>query len=360
MAGWLWHCAGVDRKVVKRVQAQLKARDLASDRRAGTYAKDKASKLKIGFARRKWPVLLAVVVLAPAMAAGVALLLPLRVRGLVVGSGLASGGWAAWVVVITFSGSTAMTAGGAAEEWTASELRRRRRWRLINGVSLKYEIDHIAVGSGGVVVVETKWSAQPWNDGDPDMRRRLEKARSRLEENLRHVTLAYRPQLAGAPVYGLLVLWSAQPGGEPDHEAGPGGVSIIAARRLRSWLDDKAEGVVVPAVQRDILDALTRKADELDRYRIRVSGPPRPSLERALIRWLVEPSAAIIASLYAAALAGKAGTIALTAELLATTTAGLIARRGERLRWAGNAAIATNGALAVAVLAYVVIVGTAK
>jgi hypothetical protein len=113
-------------------------------------------------------------------------------------------------------------------------------------------------------------------------------------------------------------------------------------------------GAVTPAVQRDILDALTRNADDLDRHRIRVSGPPRQSFERALIRWLVEPSAAIIAALYAAALAAKGGTIAFTADLLATPIAGLIGRRQERLRWAGNVA------LVMAVLAYVVIVGTPK
>jgi hypothetical protein len=95
----------------------------------------------------------------------------------------------AWLVVVTFSGSTAMTVGASAEEWTASELRRHHRWRLVNGLSLKYEIDHIAVGSGGVLVVETKWSAQPWDDADPISRSRIEKAQRQVEQNLLHVTL---------------------------------------------------------------------------------------------------------------------------------------------------------------------------
>jgi len=82
------------------------------------------------------------------------------VGGLVVGAiGAATVSMLAlWVTLVT--GTAYRSMGATAEEWTASELRplRRRRWRVANHVALgRPDIDHVLVGPGGVIAVETKW-----------------------------------------------------------------------------------------------------------------------------------------------------------------------------------------------------------
>ncbi len=49
-----------------------------------------------------------------------------------------------------------------AEQWTAQELRplREHGWKLVNHVGLgPGDQDHVVVGPGAVVLIETKWAA---------------------------------------------------------------------------------------------------------------------------------------------------------------------------------------------------------
>ena len=66
------------------------------------------------------------------------------------------------MVVITLSG-TILRARAVGEQWTARELRslRKRDWHLANGLLLRRvaDIDHVVIGPGGVLVIETKYSS---------------------------------------------------------------------------------------------------------------------------------------------------------------------------------------------------------
>jgi hypothetical protein len=94
-------------------------------------------------------------------------------RGAVVGAGVVIwlGGLAFTVFLFTGSGPQMM--GGIAEAWTSSELRplRKHGWKLVDHVFYRFaDVDHLLVGPGGALVVETKWSAEAWRLDQPDGR----------------------------------------------------------------------------------------------------------------------------------------------------------------------------------------------
>jgi len=90
-------------------------------------------------------------------------------RGVVVGVLLASLAWLLALLIVVGSGNLPRLWGVGGERATAEEFTSRRRkkqgWALVNGLRLGgQEIDHIAVGPGGVLVIETKWApSKPWS-----------------------------------------------------------------------------------------------------------------------------------------------------------------------------------------------------
>lgn len=75
---------------------------------------------------------------------------------------------------------TAPFMGELAEQWTAQELRplSKHGWRLVNFALSYGDQDHVLVGPGGVVLLETKWNGTPWDLDDRDyfFRRALNQA----------------------------------------------------------------------------------------------------------------------------------------------------------------------------------------
>lgn len=66
--------------------------------------------------------------------------------------------------LVLLSGTAPLMMGELAEQWTAQELRplTKHGWRLVNHFGLGYGgQDHVLVGPGGVVLLETKSSATP-------------------------------------------------------------------------------------------------------------------------------------------------------------------------------------------------------
>jgi hypothetical protein len=117
--------------------------------------------------RRAWPAVLGIPLISVCLAPLV-LLVPHWARQFALGVILSSGVWASVLFVTVMSGTVPQYAGGLAEQFTATELRalRRRQWHLANGVMLKKgDIDHVVVGPGGVLVVESKYSSSGWVGG---------------------------------------------------------------------------------------------------------------------------------------------------------------------------------------------------
>jgi hypothetical protein len=149
-----------------RAQSARQARELAGDRRAGTAPRLIARRAQQEYLKRNGARLasggigLLVAALVPAWFLPTDLL-----RGVIVGAAVVGVPALLWNFVVQATGTGSAMMGEQAELWTASELRKNREDRLLNHVSLAYgDIDHLVVGPRGVVVIETKWSSQPWDE----------------------------------------------------------------------------------------------------------------------------------------------------------------------------------------------------
>src|SRR5579859_5197607 len=143
----------------QRIRVMRRRRELAGQQRVGRFARRGAWNRQREWARRFWPVLVTVLVGPTAVLSPLAIVEHGTARGALLGAGAVSGVWLAVLVTLLCSGAAASVMAAAAEEWTAVDLRRLRRrgWRLVNGLQLRdqADIDHIAVGPAGVLVVET-------------------------------------------------------------------------------------------------------------------------------------------------------------------------------------------------------------
>lgn len=106
-------------------------------------------------------------------------------------AGAVTGSWNRWM-------------GGLAEDWTGDSLKRFKRqgYRLYQSVPAEwYDIDHVIVGRGGVIALETKWSAQSFGQNwrqQPELQHWLTVTRIR-SRRIRVVTKQ--------PIIAVLVVW---------------------------------------------------------------------------------------------------------------------------------------------------------
>ncbi len=99
-------------------------------------------------------------------------------------------------------------------------------------VGTPVDIDHIAVGPAGILVVETKHSDDSWPLGtaaSPFMVRRLADAKDQARRNASDVGHheEFRRAIAEAPVVPVLVLHSAAPAADSLHWLEERGVTIV-------------------------------------------------------------------------------------------------------------------------------------
>lgn len=142
--------------------------------------------------------------------------------------------WSQLGSLVAWAGAEQLVAADG-EPTIADVLRHKRHdgWKLVHGTSLAQgrRIDHIAVGPGGVVVVETKWRRDP-TLGD------LEWAAAKVQRHQRTVATVLRPVLGEVPVVPVIVTASA--GDAAEGHALPtyvGGVRVIAVEDLAAWLE---------------------------------------------------------------------------------------------------------------------------
>ena len=126
------------------------ARRLASDTRAGVWARGKARREQRRFLKRKWRLFTGALLTWFALVAAAAAFMPGDLlRGMVIGAGAVAGPTGIWVLVIQLTGTASTMMGDTAEQWTAQELRPLSKdgWRLINHFGLTGDdLDHLLVG----------------------------------------------------------------------------------------------------------------------------------------------------------------------------------------------------------------------
>jgi len=282
--------------------------DLATDiglveDRAGRYSRQLARDRQKAFIGASWRRLLVVLVVGIALA-GLTEFLPSWTRGFVAGAWLASVVWFLVFLVVQLSGTASAMMGTTAEQWTAQELRklRRRGWKVVSHTIPKYgDIDHIAVGPGGLLVVETKWRSDPTDFDDQGW---LTAECRKLSENARLIRLSLQARLQDAPTRTAFVCWS--PGGSSDRRSEPvemEGVTVIPGPGLPAWLDDELGQPQSPIMDSASIDSaretLAVFARNTDRRDFRETGIP-PATP---VRHLFDAGIGLLAGLLAFSLA---------------------------------------------------------
>lgn len=252
------------------------------------------------------------------------------VAGVVAGAGIAM--LYHWCVIA--SGATAGTMGHAAEEWTDSELRRLRSkgWRHVNHLVIKPElgdIDHVAVGPDGVIVVETKWRS---HEEDVDelsdwMASALRQAQRNRQQVVQLLNWQRRDPLL---VQALVVLWGPDVSHDSAEAVLADGVNVTAGQNLRDDLAALGDERLSPNEVEGVYSKLKKRVAERDTWEQKNLPPVPPTLQRRAGRW-VRGSIAAWVGLFLALLSLRLDwwSIAAIAGLAAV---GFAARRIEEIR----------------------------
>lgn len=143
-----------------RVRELILHRSLASTGHVSAYSRRQLRDLERRWVTRNWR-LISVVLGGSAIAAIVAaIMVPTALGEVLAGAFLASGWWWLHMVMVETTGASSHRLGLLGETWTSIELSvmRRRGWQHVNDLALdRGQADHIAVGPGGVLVVESKY-----------------------------------------------------------------------------------------------------------------------------------------------------------------------------------------------------------
>lgn len=303
-------------------RGRIKDRQLASDNRAGSWARAEARRRQYKFLRETWRQLAPMLLAATAFTAGVAWLAPAGFwRGLAVGVLGTTAIALIGLVTIEVTGTAGVQMGSTAEQWSASELRplRKNGWRLINRFLLgrSGDVDHLLVGPAGVIVAETKWRSAGWQIQPPD--EHLLDALHQVTRNADQVRKWEPVKATGCPVRPVLFLWG-RAADEPDEATRQHSVIstvtvIRGAHAAGQWRKRVAE--TPPVLSKPAAEALTTaiqdhlaKRDKNEAAR----QPAPPTVER--LYWTV----------FGCFLTGSAGIMAML-ELLS-----------RRLYWLASAA----------------------
>ena len=278
--------------------------------------------------------------------------------------GLIAAGWLSWLWNYTAvaSGAAASSMGEAAEQWTDQELRvlRSAGWRVVNHISLKFgDVDHVAIGPDGLLVLETKWRSNDCSVSPPDSWM-VDAAHSTHDETrrIRGVIGWGKASFPDPPVVTMVVVWGPS---IKDADQTPvqvdDGVFVVSGAALGTALSAfTAPTTSPPEVVEDEVenayDLLIAQAKASDNGELsRLGAAPRAMSEIAQ-DWLgvaLVGIASMLVSVAALTWLGFWGYLAATAVALAS---GLYGLRSDRLRAHILAGLAGWGIFAVTVVAW--------
>jgi len=176
----------------------------------------------------------------------------------------------------SLDGTLFARAGSWAEEWTSQALRKNAAGcAVVDDVPLGgRNLDHVLVGPGGVVAVETKWKSK-WRDRQHKLKDlELERAQAALQaEELQTILHSLGHSVRVRP---MVVAWGP---GIPTDETfvGFGAVGMLVGDRWRDWPERAlARDSLSPHDVEEIAMELSRFAEEY--------SMPEPSATRKTIR----------------------------------------------------------------------------
>jgi Holliday junction resolvase-like predicted endonuclease len=329
-----------------KIGGALRRRSLAASSRTGQFARSKAWTQIGDFARRAWPFLAAMPVVFVVAMLPLAIELDGALREAVITAAVVSGVWFDVLLVFVATGSGNQVMGAIGEVWTAQELRRLRRsgWVLVNRfMSERWgDVDHVLVGPGGVVVVETKWSGQSWQ---LDYQRNsyavgsLRKAANQAQQARKELATWIQAIAPGIQIMSVAVLWSTAPSdGDGWTTWRDNHTVIVQGSHFRQWLRESlpSEGVAPEVVNR-VWSELDRRVEMQDQESTQ-PGRVMPLTICALAsEWILKPLLGSITAIYCVSLSRFAHNWWLVlASAVAAITLGLL---GLRIHWLRRVAL---------------------
>jgi hypothetical protein len=322
------------------VRLAVRRRQLASNRRAGRYSRGIAWQRLLASVRQDWKGLLILLVAPTVLMVPQTLGFSELARGVMLGAAGTAGVSIVMMYVLVVSGAAASAMGTAGEQWTAEDLRcqRRRGWRLINGLTFhdRADIDHVAIGPPGILVVESKWSAHPWpGQGEGGfMSDQLAAHVKQAKRNRAAVHGVFSRARQDAPVLAALVLQSptrSTTSSTPWYDRD--GVTVVRGDALRRWLDSLDS----TNLQREDIDrvwtAMSQHVERRDRARPAGSILAQYTVVGLMLRYSAMPFAGVWLSLLALRVPFALGGWPLgLGGLLGLIVAGLWGFRSRRLR----------------------------
>lgn len=174
--------------------------------------------------------------------------------------------WFTLAAVPLRTGALDFYKGAWAEEWTSEELRRLRRegWYVVDRIEFDHlDVDHVAVGPGGVYAVETKWLGST-----SDRQERLRRAQDQASHGSWKIGRLLAQDGVEVDVRPLVVTWGPGAEGVPLASPPSGAPAVLAGRDLGDWrkevLKQRALGAGDIEAVRELLQRFVRTRDEFE------------------------------------------------------------------------------------------------
>ena len=174
-------------------------------------------------------------------------------------AGFAGGASLLLLYIATDTVSVNRIESAAIAEWnTSSEVRKlhRRGWKVIDNLPFdKFDVDHIAIGPGGVVVLETKWTSDGLTEAKGQLNQYGDRAVRQVSDNVRPINTVLKQYGSGAEVaHSCVVSWGTRSLGGLPCSPGPN-VTVLDGDELAAFLS-RLDPVLTPAEVDTAFDAL--------------------------------------------------------------------------------------------------------
>lgn len=288
----------------QRIDLRRRTRKLASRERVGRYSRGRAWDLMESFVKHNWKILLILLFLPAGLSLPSSLLLHGLERWLFFGVVGISGPWLVLIAVILLSGAATPLMGLDGEGSTSDVLRRFRHdgWMLVNGMKIQSyaDIDHVVIGPGGLLVVESKWSHYRWPISvkkQSFMSDQITKSVTQVLKNRKDIESQFAAVLEGVPIRAICVLWSGEESSDDLPWFEMGDVAVIRGPALGSWMKDfTSDSLDQPKIEQVWME-LEEYALQRDKEDFARSGQPRQTVDRFIVRSILAPVVAMIAGL---------------------------------------------------------------
>lgn len=194
----------------------------------------------------------------------------------------------------------------------------------------------MAVGPGGLLVVETKWRAEPWFTEERSVAQHVRQQADKIE-------LLLRNRDCLVPVRPVVVLWHTPAKKDPSPVDVVDGVSVVDGAHLRSWIRSLPATEIGGAAAVRAWDLLADSAEARDAHQeVRTSPAPRTcsALLWLVLSYLVTGFGGLLTACLAAELGSWKGMVTATAVGLAPIPLSLRHRlRRYVWTWTGSVAL---------------------